>query len=190
MRAEMPSKRERRPRVRILVFLHGTTIMHPTARGHSRDERVAQVKRRDPSIKEYAAYIPVGEASAKLRRWEQQGAEILYLSSHRKPEDVAKDASVLERFGFPAGEVLFRQPDESYADVARRALPDVLVEDDCESIGGEVEMTYPHLRPEEQARITGIVVREFEGIDHLPDTPVGLVRNGFRRQEVACSDQG
>ena len=38
------------------------------------------------------------------------------------------------------------------------------------AFGGEVEMTYPHLRPDEQARITGIVVREFEGIDHLADT--------------------
>jgi hypothetical protein len=93
---------------------------------------------------------------------------------HRKPEHVAKDAAVLERFGFPAGEIFFRQPGETYADVARRAAPDVLIEDDCESIGGEREMTYPHLRPEEQARIVGIVVREFEGIDHLPAMLTGL----------------
>ena len=163
-------------RLRILVFQHGTTIMHRTALGHSREERVEQVKLRDPSIKEYATYVPVGEAVAKLRRWEQQGAEILYLSSHRKPEDVARDAYVLERFGFPAGEMLFRRDSESSADVARRAMPDVIIEDDCESIGGQVEMTYPHLQPEEQARIVGIVVREFEGIDHLPDTQSHLVR--------------
>jgi hypothetical protein len=161
-------------RMRILVFLHGTTIMHRTAVGHTREERVEQVQRRDPSVADYAAYVPVGEAVAKLARWHQQGAQICYLSSHRKPEDVAKDAAVLEHFGFPAGEVLFRGPGESYADVARLAMPQVLIEDDCESIGGEVEMTYPHLRPSEQARITGIVVREFEGIEHLPDTLVGL----------------
>jgi hypothetical protein len=161
-------------RMRILVFLHGTTIMHRAALDHTREERVEQVQQRDPSVADYAAYVPVGEAVAKLARWQQQGAQICFLSSHRKPEDVAKDAAALARFGFPGGEVLFRHPGESYADVARRAMPDVLIEDDCESIGGEVEMTYLHLRPDEQACITGIVVREFEGIDHLPDTLVEL----------------
>jgi hypothetical protein len=160
--------------MRILVFLHGTTIMHRAALGHMREERVEQVKQRDPSVGDYATYVPVGEAVAKLARWQQQGAQIRYLSSHRKPEHVAMDTAVLERFGFPGGEVLFRHPGESYGDVARRAMPDVLIEDDCASIGGEVEMTYLQLRPDEQARITGIVVREFEGIDHLPDTPVEL----------------
>jgi hypothetical protein len=160
--------------MRILVFLHGTTITHRAAVGHPREERVEQVQQRDPSVADYAADVPVGEAAAKLARWQGHGAEVRYLSSHRKPEHVVKDAAVLERFGFPAGEVLFRQPGESYADVARRALPDVLIEDDSESIGGEVEMTYPPLRPDEQARITEIVVREFEGIEHRPETLVEL----------------
>jgi hypothetical protein len=44
------------------------------------------------------------------------------------------------------------------------------VEDDCESIGGEIEMTYSHMRPEIKAKITSIVVKEFGGIDHLPET--------------------
>jgi hypothetical protein len=167
--------------MRILVFLHGTTIMHRAALGHTRQERVEQVKQQDPSVADYAAYVPVGDAVAKLAHWQRQGADICYLSSHRKPEHVAKDAAVLARFGFPAGEVLFRHPGESYAAVARMAMPDVLIEDDCESIGGEVEMTYPQLRPEEQAHITGIVVREFAGIDHLPNMLVDL--QGIRAQE-------
>lgn len=163
--------------MRILVFLHGTTIMHRAALGHSRAERVAQVKQREPSVADFAAYVPIGAAVEKLTRWQQSGVEILYLSSHRKAENVARDASVLQRCGFPSGEILFRQPGESYVDVARRARPDVLIEDDCESIGGEVEMTYPHLQPEEQARITGIGVREFEGIDHLPDDSMELIQH-------------
>lgn len=36
-------------------------------------------------------------------------------------------------------------------------------------------MTRPCLTPEEQARISGIVVREFEGIDHLPDSLADLI---------------
>ena len=53
-------------------------------------------------------------------------------------------------------------------------MPDVLIEDDCESIGGAVEMIYPHLPDEARSNITGIVVREFEGIDPLPDDPTTL----------------
>ncbi len=69
----------------------------------------------------------------------------------------------------PEGPVYYRQNGESYQDVAGRILPDLLIEDDCESIGGEPHMTYPHLPAELQARVKSIVVKEFEGIDHLPD---------------------
>ena len=161
--------------MRILVFLHGTTIMHAAGAGLSREECVRQVRERHPSVRDYAAYVPVGNAVAKLRRWHKQGAAIVYLSSHRRPEDVAQDAAVLERYGFPAGEVFARRPDEDYGAAAERALPDVLIEDDCESIGGAVEMTAPRLRPELRQRVTCIVVREFEGIDHLPDDIATLV---------------
>ena len=125
--------------------------------------------------------MPVGEAVATLARWQGQGAQICYLSSHRRPQHVAQDIAVLKHFGLPAGEVLFGQPADGYADVARRALPDVLIEDECESLGGEVEMTYPHLRADAQARVTGIVVREFEEIDHLPDLLLEV--GGVREQD-------
>jgi hypothetical protein len=61
-----------------------------------------------------------------------------------------------------------------YKDVAERAIPDILIEDDCESIGGQPEMVYPHVQPELQQRITPIIVKEFEGIDHMPDAPTDL----------------
>jgi hypothetical protein len=54
-------------------------------------------------------------------------------------------------------------------------LPDVLIEDDCESIGGESEMTYPQLTPALKQRIRSIVVPEFGGIDHLPDELTALI---------------
>lgn len=50
-----------------------------------------------------------------------------------------------------------------------RILPDILIEDDCESIGGDAEMIYPHLKAEMRGGIISLVVKEFEGIDHLPD---------------------
>ncbi|HET7421282.1 MAG TPA: hypothetical protein VFL27_12975 [Candidatus Dormibacteraeota bacterium] len=153
----------------MLVFLHGTTIMHPSAIGRTRAERVEQVRRaEDPGLRDYGSYVPVGDAVAKLRRWQDQGAEIVYLSSHRNPDDVALDASVLERFGFPQGRILARRRGESYGDIAGREMPDLLIEDDCESTGAS-EITFPQIAPELRARITSIIVPEFGGLDHLPD---------------------
>jgi hypothetical protein len=74
-----------------------------------------------------------------------------------------------------ANQVFFPYSDEQYHDVAERVLPDVLIEDDCESIGGEKEMTYPHIKPELKAKIKSIVVKEFGGIDHLPDDTSALM---------------
>jgi hypothetical protein len=161
--------------MKIMVFLHGTAIMHRSALGRSREERVKQVLDRDESLCSFESYVPVENAVQKLQAWKEQDAEIVYLSCHGKVEDVEKDKSVLRTHGFPEGEVLFRQGVERYSDVAERALPDVLIEDDCLSIGGEKEMTYPHLRPEAKAAIKSIVVREFGGIDHLPDRIAALV---------------
>lgn len=163
--------------MKIMVFLHGTAIMHRNALGRTREERVKQVLDGDKSVHDFASYVPVGNAVRKLQVWEEQGAEIVYLSSHKKAEDVEKDKVVLRNYGFPDGEVFFRQSGEQYSDVAERVLPDVLIEDDCESIGGEKEMTYPHIRPEIKAKIKSIVVKEFGGIDHLPDDVSVLVND-------------
>lgn len=160
--------------MKLLIFLHGTTLMHRSALGRSRAERVRQVREKETSVPDYASYVPVGHAVSKLRRWSEQGAELVYLSPHQRQEDVDTDQAVLNASGFPAGAIVFRHPGEAYAQVAERVLPDVLIEDDCESIGGAQEMTYPHLRPEMQARITSIVVKEFAGIDHLPDALAAL----------------
>lgn len=160
--------------MKLLIFLHGTTLMHRSALGRTRAERVRQVRAKEASVHDYASYVPVDNAVSKLRRWSAQGAELVYLSPHQRQEDVDTDQAVLNASGFPAGAIVFRQRGEAYAQVAERVLPDVLIEDDCESIGGAPEMTYPHLRPEMQAGITSIVVKEFAGIDHLPDDLAAL----------------
>jgi hypothetical protein len=160
--------------MRLIVFLHGTVIMHGAAVGRSRHERVAQVVAREPSVRDYAGYVPVGGAVAKLRGWRDAGALIDYLSSHEKPYDVAADKLVLRTNGFPGGHVFFRQPSEMYSDIAERELPDVLIEDDCESIGAR-HITYPHIPAAARDRIKSIIVPEFGGIDHLPDNPDDLL---------------
>ncbi|NIN68913.1 MAG: hypothetical protein GTO63_30340, partial [Anaerolineae bacterium] len=112
---------------KIMVFLHGTTIMHRAAAGISRAERVRQVREGEDSVRDFSNYIPVGNAPQKLWRWQDQGAEIVYLSSHLSPADVETDRLVLRRHRFPPGAVHFRQNKESYADVAERILPDLLI---------------------------------------------------------------
>lgn len=157
--------------MRIMVFLHGTSIMHREALGKAREERVQQVIAGAESVRDFASYVPVDGAVQKLEQWHAQGVEITYLSSHVDAANVEKDRSVLQKYSFPAGPIYYRQNGETYAEVTARISPDVLIEDDCESIGGEPEMTYPHLKPELRARIRSVVVKEFEGIDHLPDDP-------------------
>ncbi|MDH4067496.1 MAG: hypothetical protein OEU97_01005 [Dehalococcoidia bacterium] len=155
----------------ILIFLHGTTIMHKSAEGLAREETVKQVTEGDEYLHDYASYIPIGSAVRKLQKWKRQGATICYLSSHKNARDVAEDKFVLKKYAFPAGRIFYRRNREEYKDVVERTrpLPDVIVEDDCESIGGEVEMVYPNLKPELKSRIKSIVVKEFGGVDHLPD---------------------
>jgi hypothetical protein len=158
--------------VRILLFLHGTAIMHAAAVGVPRRERVRQSARRVPSVADFGSYVPTEAAVEKAVGWHWRGARICYLSSHRTPADVDTDRMVLRAHGFPDGPVFSRAAGETYADVARRARADVVVEDDCESIGGATQMTASGLPPE---AIHCVVVPEFGGLAHLPDDPAELL---------------
>ena len=155
--------------MKILIFLHGTIIMHQKASGKTREERVGQSRAREESVLDYESYVPIGNVVDKLNSWKQQGAEIIYLSSHESRVDVDKDIFVLKKYNFPEGEVLFRKNGESYQDIAGSIVPDILIEDDCESIGGEEEIIINHIEPEVRRKIKSIVVKEFQGIDSLPD---------------------
>ncbi|MFH1286555.1 MAG: hypothetical protein ABII02_02275 [Candidatus Magasanikbacteria bacterium] len=155
--------------MKILIFTEGTIIMHKNAVGHSREEIVRQVETKESSIHDYASYVPVMNAPAKIKGWHDLGAEIIYLTSRKKPHEIEQIKSVLKKYGFPKGRLEYRQGKEEYKDVAERIMPDVLIEDDCESIGGEKEMTITHVSPDKKANIKSIPLKEFGGIDHLPD---------------------
>jgi len=81
--------------------------MHKNAEGKTREEIVRQVLNKDESVHDYVSYIPVGNAVDKLKTWQKQGAEIMYLSSHETAEDIEKDKSVLEKYDFPKGLVYY-----------------------------------------------------------------------------------
>ena len=136
--------------MKVLVFTEGTILMNKAS----------------TSVDDYLNYIPV----KKLTDWKNQGAVICYLSSRRIKTEIEAIKSVLVKYIFPDSDNLyFRQQGEEYKDVAEKIMPDILIEDDCESIGGEVEMTYPHIKPELKDKIKSVVVKEFSGIDSLPE---------------------
>lgn len=175
--------------MKILVFLQGTLIMHKSAFGKTREEIVEQGKAQGESVRDFASYVPIGNSVDKLNKWAKQGADIFYLSAltenkkARGDEIVGKDGlkldkEILDRYGFPKGEIYHRQKGESYAQIAEKITPDILIEDDCESIGGAKEMTITFIKPEIKQRIKSIAIKEFGGVDHLPDDLSQLLNYG------------
>jgi len=177
--------------MKVLIFTEGTILMHLNARDVSREERVKQsnaagiqgedrrlaYESNSPlppvpygDVYDLENYIPVGNAVEKVNSWYKQGAEIHYLTSRRVKAEIEAIKSILTKWGFPTPEnIHFRMQGKSYKEIAEELHPDILIEDDCESIGGEVEMTYTNIKPEIKAKIKHYPVKEFVGVDHLPD---------------------
>jgi hypothetical protein len=156
--------------MKILVFTEGTILMHYNAKGFSREEIVEQSKNRtDSSLSDWRTYIPIGNSANKITAWKENGNEIIYLTSRKLESEINAIREVLRKYDFPEGKLLFRRAGEEYKDVAEKLVPDVLIEDDCESIGGRQRMTYTHIKTDLQQQIKLITIKEFEGIDHLPD---------------------
>ncbi|OQX94587.1 MAG: hypothetical protein B6I23_00545 [Rickettsiaceae bacterium 4572_127] len=143
--------------------------MHKNAKMVNRNERVKQSTVREDSVLDYKTYVPIEQVVKKLNIWKSQKATILYLSSHETKKAVDDDIFVLKKYFFPEGEVFYRKNNKNYAQVAEEIMPDILIEDDCESIGGKKKMTYTYIKPELKQKIKSISVKEFGGIEHLPD---------------------
>ena len=136
--------------MKVLVFTEGTATGPPS------QEQFFDV----PS------FVPTEGTVEKLTGWHEQGTEICYLTSRRWNGSPQTVEAALRRFDFPAGELYYRREGEDYVDVVRRVQPDVLIEDDCRSIGWD-EVITPKLRAE--WGIKGIIVPENGGLAHLPD---------------------
>jgi hypothetical protein len=160
--------------MKILIFTEGTILMHRSAAGLTRDEIIKQVQNPAPDIYDFTSYIPIGNSVSKLNHWADAGAEIIYVTSRKKPAEVEAIRNVLNTHGFPEGRLLFRRRKQTYKDIAEAVLPDVLVEDDCESIGGVAQMTITNVDAAIKKRIKSVVIREFGGIDGLPDNITNL----------------
>lgn len=163
--------------MKLVIFTEGTIIMHSGARGLSRKEIVMQSRKgEEPTLYKWQDYIPIKGAVNKLKKWKQQGTDILYLTSRIKQPEIMAIKQVLRKHKFPEGMLLSRKEIEHYSDVIEIHHPDIIIEDDCESIGGLPEMASNQIKPDLRKKISVIVVKEFEGIDHLPDKLSILVR--------------
>jgi hypothetical protein len=166
-----------------MIFTEGTIIMHKGAICHSRAEIIQQVEEKEKTVGDYASYIPISDSVRKLNSWAKEGAEIIYLTSRKKEGEIQMIQKVLTKHSFPKGLLLFRHPGEEYKDIAEKNVPDVLVEDDCESVGGPDEMTVTHIKASIKCRIKSITVKEFGGIDHLPDKVSSLLSRPYFRMQ-------
>ncbi len=162
--------------MKLMIFTEGTIIMHKNAAGRTRMEIVKQVKSGEKSVHDSKSYLPVGSSVHKLINWKNDGAKIFYLTSRTKSKEIDCIGNVLKIYMFPKGTLVFRRKGEEYKDVAERIMPDILIEDDCESIGGKNEMTITNVSTSAKKKIKSIVVKEFSGIDKLPDKLDRLLR--------------
>ena len=142
---------ERKEGITVMIFAEGT-ILKPKS-WHT--------------LYNHNKYQPIGNAAEIIRLWSKQGANIFYCTS-RKKQQVEDMAKLLGKYGFEGVYLVAREPKESYKDIVEAIKPDVLVEDDCKSIGGSWQMCIHKVDPKIRKMIKSIVVAEFGGIDHLP----------------------
>lgn len=115
----------------------------------------------------YKSYVPIGKAVSLIERWYSQGAEVVYCTSQRDLNKVNDTAEMLKNFGFRGSKLYYRAEGQEYKDVVEIVYPDILIEDDCYSIGGVKEMCITNVSKSVKDRIKSVVVKEFKGIDLL-----------------------
>ncbi len=118
------------------------------------------------SLYNHNTYIPIGNAVNIIESWQQQGANIIYCTS-RKKKQADKIAELLKMHSFKGTLLVARERKESYKELVEILLPDILIEDDCKSIGGAWQMCITKVSPEIKKKIVSIIVPEFKGIDTL-----------------------
>jgi hypothetical protein len=111
-------------------------------------------------------YIPIGKAVDIINSLYQKGNEI-YLCTYVKKNKIKFIESILKYYNIKYTKLVYRDKEENYSDLVEIIRPDVLIEDDCKSIGGEKEMCITNVKEEIKKNIKSIVVEEFKGIDEF-----------------------
>jgi len=75
--------------MRILIFTEGTILTHKNWIGFGREETVRRVRSgTSPDLAYFVDSVPIGNSVEKTGTWAGQGAEIVYLTSRRKREEI------------------------------------------------------------------------------------------------------
>lgn len=111
-------------------------------------------------------YKPIGRAIEIVNGWQKQGYEI-YLCSYVCKRRYKYIKRIIDFYGMKYTEILCREKGEQYSEIVERIKPDILIEDDCKSIGGQKEWCITNVREEFKERIHSIIVPEFKGIDDV-----------------------
>lgn len=136
--------------MRIMVFIEGTTF-----------------KTKFPMFlfTKYG-YKPIGNAVGIVNTWRNEGHDICLCSYVRKRRyNFVK--RIIDFHGMKYTEILCREKGEQYREIVERIKPDILIEDDCKSIGGQKEWCITNVREEIKVGIYSIIVPEFNGIDDV-----------------------
>jgi len=120
-------------------------------------------------------YVPIKKCIQKINNWDRQGAQICYLCSGKSDSSAQIVRNLLLKFNFPGTFLYYRTGSEKYKDIVEFLKPNILIEDDCRSIGGAWQMSITHVNTEIKKQIKSIVIKEFGGIDNLPDDLMGLI---------------
>lgn len=116
----------------------------------------------------HASYIPIKNSVNIINSWEEQGADIMYFTSRKKLKEVQEIQEILIKNNFAGRYLYYRNNKQKYKDIVEFVAPNILIEDNCRSIGGKWQMCITYVKPEMKERIKSIVVKEFTGIDDLP----------------------
>lgn len=111
-------------------------------------------------------YKPIGNAVEIVNGWQKQGYEI-YLCSYVRKGRYRFIKQIIDFYGMKYTEILCREKGEQYNEIVERIRPNILIEDDCKSIGGQKEWCITNVRKELKEEILSIIVPEFKGIDDI-----------------------
>ena len=111
-------------------------------------------------------YIPIGNSIKIINDLYNKGNEI-YLCSYVRKNRYNFIKSIVDYYKINYTEILCRDKKEQYSDLVERIIPDILIEDDCKSIGGEKQWCITNVKEDVKRNIKSIIVEEFNGIDNI-----------------------
>ena len=136
--------------MRIMIFIEGTTF-------YTRPFLFLFTK---------YGYKPIGNAVNTVNALYDAGHQI-YLCSYVRKLRYSFIKSIVDFYGMNYTEILCRGKSEKYSEIVERLKPDILIEDDCKSIGGLKECCITDVKEEIKKDIQSIIVPEFAGIDNI-----------------------